>query len=89
MYFVYLLRCSDNSLYCGQTNNLEKRINEHNSNSARSAKYLRAKKPVKLVYFEKHSSIQSALKREREIKKLPKIKKEKLIKQEIFSTLGI
>ena len=79
MYYFYVVRCSDNSLYCGQTNNLQKRIKEHNSAGARSAKYLRAKKPVELVYFEKYLTIQLALKREFEVKKWPKAKKEALV----------
>ena len=78
-YFVYILRCSDNSLYCGQTNDLERRIHEHNFDRIKSAKYLRAKKPVTLVYSEKFPTIQKALKREWQIKKLTKAKKEKLI----------
>ncbi|PIP15279.1 endonuclease, partial [Candidatus Roizmanbacteria bacterium CG23_combo_of_CG06-09_8_20_14_all_35_49] len=51
-YYFYILRCSDNSLYCGQTNNLQRRINEHNFDKNKSAKYLRGKTPVKLVYSE-------------------------------------
>ena len=80
MYYFYIVRCSDNTLYCGQTNNLEKRIKEHNSSSLRSAKYTRSRKPVKLVYFEKYPTIQLAMKREYEVKKLTKAKKEELIK---------
>jgi putative endonuclease len=80
MYYLYILRCSDNSLYCGQTNNLKRRVYEHNFDKNKSAKYLRAKKPVKLVYFEKYPTLQKAMKRESEIKKWPKAKKEKLIK---------
>ncbi|KKP61724.1 MAG: hypothetical protein US48_C0009G0005 [Candidatus Levybacteria bacterium GW2011_GWA2_37_36] len=78
MYFIYLLRCSDNSLYCGQTKNLKRRIKEHNSNDSKS-KYTRARRPVKLVYFEKYKTINKALKREFEIKKMTKGKKEELI----------
>lgn len=81
VHYIYILRCSDNSLYCGQTNNLERRINEHNFNKIKSAKYLRAKRPVRLVYFEKHESLSMALKREHEIKKMTKAKKEALIKK--------
>ena len=80
-YFVYLLRCSDNSLYCGQTNDLERRIHEHNFDRIKSAKYLRAKKPVELVYSEKYPTIQEALSREAEIKKLTKAEKEALIQK--------
>lgn len=79
MYYLYILRCSDNSLYCGQTNNLERRINEHNFDNNKSAKYLRGKKPVKLVYSEKYSTLQEAMKREVQIKKLTKAKKEAMI----------
>lgn len=79
MYYFYIVRCLDNSLYSGQTNNLQKRIKEHNSNTSRSAKYLRAKKPVKLVYFEKYPTLQEAMEREFEVKKWPKAKKEALI----------
>lgn len=79
MYYFYILRCSDNTLYCGQTNNLEKRLKEHNFDKYKSAKYLRGKKPVKLVYFEKHKTLQEAMKRECQIKKWPRSKKEALI----------
>lgn len=79
MYYFYIVRCSDNSLYCGQTNNLQRRIDEHNYNRHKSAKYLRAKKPVKLVYFEKFVTLQEAMKREWEVKKWRKAKKEALI----------
>lgn len=78
-YILYILRCSDTSLYCGVTNNLEKRIKEHNSSIARGAKYLRAKKPVTLVYSEKFLTLQLAMQREREVKKWPKAKKELLV----------
>jgi len=80
MYFIYLLRCSDNSLYCGQTKNLQRRIKEHNSIDSKS-KYTRIRKPVSLVYFEKYKTINEALKREFEIKKMKKTEKEKLIKK--------
>lgn len=79
MYFIYILRCSDNSLYCGQTKDLKRRIQEHNDPDSKS-KYTRSRKPVKLVYFEKKQTINGALKREFEIKKMTKIQKEKLIK---------
>jgi len=81
MYYFYILRCSDNSLYCGQTNNLEKRIKDHNSSKYKSAKYTRIRRPVKLVYSEKFSTLHLAMKREWQIKKLPKAKKEALIKR--------
>ena len=79
MHYFYILRCSDNSLYCGQTNNLQRRINEHNFDKNKSAKYLRAKKPVKLVYFEEYSTLQLAMKREWQVKKWTQKKKIALI----------
>jgi len=79
MYYVYLLRCADNSLYCGITTNLEKRLSEHNSDGGRGAKYLRAKRPVVIVYSESQPSRSAALKRESAIKLWSKEQKEKLI----------
>lgn len=83
MHYLYVLRCRDNSLYCGQTKDLEKRIKEHNCNKIKSAKYTWSRRPVFLVYFEKHKSLSEVLKREIEIKKFSKIKKEELIKSKI------
>lgn len=79
MYYFYLLRCADNSLYAGITTNLERRVEEHNSKSSKSAKYTRAKGPVRLVYFEEFSSKQEAMKREYEVKQWTKDKKEELV----------
>lgn len=76
-YYVYILKCSDNSLYTGITNDLEKRIKMHNA--GKGAKYTRSRLPVEYCYFEKHNSKSDALKRECEIKKLSRKKKELLI----------
>jgi putative endonuclease len=89
MYYLYILRCSDNSLYCGQTKNLEKRIQEHNSSKIKSAKYTWSRRPVNLVYFEKHKNISEVLKREIEIKKYSKIRKEELIKLNTYEKKGL
>ena len=77
-YSVYILRCSDSTLYTGITNNLEKRIMEHNT-SDRGAKYTRYRRPVTLVYHEAYENKSEALKREIAIKKMPRSKKEKLL----------
>ena len=77
-YFVYIVQATDNSFYTGSTRNLAKRIREHNF-GAKGAKSLRGKKPVKLVYQEECLSWPAALRREREIKGWPRIKKENLI----------
>ena len=77
MYYVYLLRCSDNSLYCGYTNDLEKRIKTHNE--GKGAKYTKSRLPAYLCYCEEFSDKSDALKREIEIKKLSKKEKEELV----------
>lgn len=74
MNYTYILKCSDGSLYTGWTNNLEKRIEDHNT--GRGAKYTKARRPVVLVYYEEFPTKQEAMKREWEIKQLSR--KEKL-----------
>ena len=85
-YFVYILRTSSNTLYIGQTNNLEKRIKEHKNKSSKSAKYIRYFKSFKLVYSEKHSTRESAMKREAQLKKWTRSKKETLLIGEKITT---
>ena len=78
MYFyVYLVICRDNTIYCGFTNNVEERVKRHNS--GRGAKYTKNRRPVKLVYHEEFSDRSSALKREYEIKQFTRLEKIKLI----------
>ena len=79
MYTVYILRTSRATLYTGITNNLEKRMAEHKLKGKKSAKYMRSFDNFKLVYTEKFVTRGKALKREAEIKKLTKNKKESLI----------
>ncbi len=69
----YLLECADHTLYCGITNDLNKRIAAHNAGEG--AKYTRSRLPVKLVYQEACSDRSAASKREREIKALPRTAK--------------
>lgn len=86
-WYLYLVQCSDKSksLYTGITNDLEKRIQQHNGLSKiPGAKYTRARRPVKLVYSEKLDSRSDALKREIQVKKFSRIQKEKLIKNDII-----
>ena len=73
MNYVYILECSDNTLYTGWTNNLEKRISVHNE--GKGAKYTKGRRPVKLLYFEEYETKQEALKREWEIKRLSRKEK--------------
>ena len=67
-------------MYCGQTNNLKKRLKEHNSRTSRSAKYTKGRQPVTLVYIDKTKTRSQALRREYEIKQLTKKQKEALTK---------
>jgi len=83
MYYFYVLRCSDSSLYCGMTSNLEKRLREHNSGGSKGAKYLRGRKPVSLVYSEDYVDIKSALRREIQVKSWTKAKKEALVNNDL------
>jgi len=76
-WYVYIVRCSDDTLYTGITTDLDKRIDKHNSGNG--AKYTRSRLPVKLVYNEEHETESSARKREIEIKKLNRSQKMELI----------
>jgi len=68
MYYVYMVRCADDTLYTGITKEVQRRVDEHNS-SDKGAKYTRTRRPVRLVYSEKYSDRSSASKREYAIKK--------------------
>ena len=78
-WLVYILECSDKTLYTGITNNLEKRLEQHN-NGQEGAKYTRARRPVKCVYKEIQQNRSEATKRECAIKKLARSEKLKLIR---------
>ncbi len=80
MFTVYIVSCKDKTLYTGYTNNLEKRIHDHNF-SKTAAKYTRSRRPVKLVYSENYRTLSKALKREIAIKKLSRAEKLLLIKK--------
>lgn len=75
---VYIVRCRGGSLYTGIALDVERRIAEHRAN--KGAKYLRGRGPIELVFQKKIGNKSAALKLEREIKRLPKIKKEALVK---------
>lgn len=75
--FVYILRCSDGTLYTGWTNSLERRIDAHNS--GRGAKYTSGRTPVVLVYSEQCRGKSEAMKREAEIKRMTRATKLALI----------
>jgi len=77
-YFVYILKCSDNTLYTGITTDLKRRVDEHN-NSDKGAKYTKLRRPVALMYSETSEDRSSASKREYVIKKLTRKAKLELI----------
>ena len=79
MNYTYILKCADDTLYCGWTNNLEKRLKAHNS--GKGAKYTRSRLPVTLVYYEAFETSIEAQKREYQIKKLTRHEKLKLIEK--------
>jgi len=74
MHYVYILTCSDNTLYVGYTRDLKRRLLEHNS-SPLGARYTRGRRPVVMIYSEKFRSRSKACKREAEIKKLKREEK--------------
>jgi putative endonuclease len=78
-WFVYILKCADDSFYTGIATNLERRISEHNGHGAMGAKYTRGRRPVVLVYQETVKTRSAALVRENEIKRLSRLGKKYLI----------
>ncbi len=81
MNYTYILRCADDTLYCGWTNDLKKRLAFHNAGTG--AKYTKSRRPVTLAYYEVHESKHSAMQREAAIKKLPRQKKLALLQNPV------
>ena len=75
MWYIYILRCVDGTFYTGITNNLEKRIQTHNTSDKLGAKYTRMHRPVTLVYTETCNNRSEATKREHAIKRFSRSKK--------------
>ena len=71
--YTYLLRCADGTLYCGWTNDLEKRVAAHNAGTG--AKYTKSRRPVELAYCERFATKQEAMRREAQIKRLTRQEK--------------
>ncbi len=80
MYFTYILECADKTLYVGCTNNLEKRVLEHNTKKS-GAHYTKIRRPVVLKYSETFPTLGEARTRECDLKKLSRQKKLELIKK--------
>ncbi len=77
-FFAYVLKCSDGTLYCGSTPDLERRLHEHNHLKT-GAKYTRGRRPVELAHSESFETLSEARKRENEIKKMDRAAKTRLI----------
>lgn len=77
MNYTYILKCKDGTYYTGWTNNLEKRLKDHND--GRGAKYTKPRLPVVLVYYETFETKEEAMRREYTIKQLTRAEKEKLM----------
>ena len=80
MNYVYILRCADDTLYCGWTTDLTKRLVAHNS--GRWAKYTRSRRPVELIYVEEYEDRHDALSREWHIKRMSREEKQRLCKSQ-------
>lgn len=85
MNYTYIVRCKDNTLYCGWTNNLEKRMASHNAGTG--AKYTRSRYPVELVYYECFETKEEAMRREYAIKQLTRKQKLELIASNLSNLL--
>ena len=83
MYYLYILRTSSNTLYVGQTNNIEKRIKEHKNKTSKSARYIRYFNSFNLVYSEKYKTRKEAMRKEIQLKKWSRVKKEALIRGDL------
>lgn len=86
-WYVYILRCADESYYTGCSPDLEARLHAHNA--GRAAKYTRGRLPVAMVYHEKHPSRSLAAKREYQIKQLTRAQKIALIEQDMKAVASL
>ena len=80
-YYVYILKCNDDSYYTGVSNNMEKRLSEHNSDDSATS-YTSKRKPVELVYCQQFNDIKQAIELEKQIKGWSRRKKEALINED-------
>ncbi|MBQ2776903.1 MAG: GIY-YIG nuclease family protein [Peptococcaceae bacterium] len=85
-YFTYMVLCSDNTLYTGYTDNLKRRMEMHNS--GKGAKYTKARLPVELVYWEKHTTKRKAMQQEYAIKQLTRAQKLKLLPEDVQNKIN-
>ncbi|MCB0402757.1 MAG: GIY-YIG nuclease family protein [Flavobacteriales bacterium] len=85
IYYVYILKCSDGSFYTGITNNIHRRLQEHQEGISKSA-YTFSRRPVELVFLTEFSNVEVAIETEKQIKKWSRRKKQALI-DENYDTL--
>ena len=83
MNYTYILECKDGTFYTGWTNNLEKRLKDHND--GKGAKYTKTRSPVVLAYYEEFATKEEAMKREYAIKQMKRSEKKKLIEKSMDS----
>jgi len=79
LWWVYLVKCADNSLYCGVTIDTKRRLDEHNNDDKKGAKYTKTRRPVQLVFKQSQLNRSEACKEEARIKKLTRKQKLELI----------
>ena len=79
VWYVYMLRCSDNTLYTGITTDVERRVGEHNTDNKKGAKYTKARRPVTLIYKKRCKDRSTASQTECQLKQLTRKEKEKLL----------
>lgn len=80
--YTYILKCKDGTYYTGWTNNLEKRLKDHNE--GRGAKYTKTRLPVSLIYYEEFQTKEEAMSREYAIKHMTRKEKEKIMKMQLI-----
>ena len=80
-YYVYIIKCSDNTYYTGMTNNINRRWQEHCYGQENKNAYTYKRKPLELVFYETFNDVEQAFKYERKLKKWSKAKKEALIQK--------
>ncbi len=83
MWFLYLIRCKDGSLYTGITTDVKRRVEQHQGSDGKGSKYLRGRAPLELVLKKRIGDRSLALKIEKRVKKMPRVKKEMFAKGEI------
>jgi len=81
VFYIYIVECFDGSYYCGITNDLTKRLRQHNGEITGGAVYTSNKRPVKLVHTETYKTHLEAARREVKIKQMTRVQKEKLFKE--------